>query len=248
MLMPTVYLETKDAPELTPSLVFWPNFKFEISPKRLFLRKIMEQYKAPFFEIVSDVSSADFVAAPYEYFEMLRYAPEYLKRIYALAEVAHKKVLLFDYSDYVDTNIRIPNHAILFRVSCYRHHRKQNEMIMPYFVEDMRSRYGIEPKKKSESCVVGYCGQSKFTSAGRKLRASLKWVLFSSLLLIRRDKNPYVHKLGTFLRAKALSLLRRGSVATSFIEELIADFNRQARRGKSVARHTDSRESVLVAR
>src|SRR3989338_4821146 len=118
--MVTVYIETKNAPTITPSLVFWPNLRFEISSKRLFFREIMEQYKVPFFEIVSDISSADFVAAPYEYFEMLRYAPEYLKSIYALAEAAHKKVLLFDYSDYVDANIHIPDYAMLFRVSCYR--------------------------------------------------------------------------------------------------------------------------------
>ncbi|HBV01164.1 MAG TPA: hypothetical protein DEF00_02075 [Candidatus Taylorbacteria bacterium] len=216
--MVTVYIETKDAQELTPSLVFWPNFKFEISPKRLFLREIMEQYKKPFFEIVSDVSLADFVAAPYEYFEMLRYAPAYLKRVYALAQSANKKVLLFDYSDHVDKSIQIPDHAILFRVSCYRHHKKHNEIIMPYFVEDMRASYAIEPKGKSESCVVGYCGQSQFQNARRKARASLKWILFWVLLCARRDKEPLVHKLGTFLRSEALSILRKGGVATSFIE------------------------------
>src|SRR3989338_3045796 len=107
---------------------------------------------------------------------MVRYLPGDFKNNYALAEAAHKKVLLFDYSDYVDANIHIPDYAMLFRVSCYRHHKKQNEIIMPYFVEDMLKRYGIEPKEKGEPCVVGYCGQSKFKSTGRKLRAVLKWL------------------------------------------------------------------------
>lgn len=200
------------------SLAFWPNFRFEISPKRLFLKEIMEHYTKPFFEIVPDISLADFVAAPYEYFEMLTYAPAYLERVFSLAKSENKKILLFDYSDYVDTSIHIPDHAILFRVSCYRHHKRQNEIVMPYFVEDMRTRYGIEPKEKSEQCVVGYCGQSQFANMWRKLRASLKWMLFSCLLRARRDKEPPVHKLGTFLRAKALSVLRNGGTATSFIE------------------------------
>lgn len=216
--MPTVYIETKDAPELTPSLVFWPNWKFEISPKRLFLREIMEQYQAPFFEIVSDVSSADFVAAPYEYFEMLRYTPVYLKRIYALAESVHKKVLLFDYTDYVDCTPKLPSHAVFFRVSVYKHHQTAQEIVMPYFVEDLGKT--ISPHiNKPPKAVVGFCGLSRYGSPGQALRAKVKHLGFQSLLVLRGDLLPSVHASGIFWRKQALRTLRESSeVGTNIIE------------------------------
>ncbi len=216
--MTTVYIEQQNAPELPLSLVFWPNFKFEISPKRLFLREIMAQYQKPFFEIVSDISVADFVAVPYEYVEARQRAPQYLERVFALAKSAHKKVLLFDYSDYVDTEIRIPDHAVLFRVSAYRHHKRQNEIVMPYFVEDMGARYGLAPKEKGDRCVVGYCGQSRFSGGARALRARLKWVFFSLWLRLTGDREPSVHQRGIFWRGRVLALLRRGGINTSFVE------------------------------
>lgn len=216
--MTKVYIEKQGAPAFTPSLVFWPNFRFEISPKLLFRREIMEQYQKPFFEIVSVLSAADFVAVPYEYFEVARYAPEYLKCVYAVAESVGKKVLLFDYSDFVDTNIRIPDYAIIFRVSAYRHHKKKNEIVMPYFVEDMGERYGILPEEKKEMLVVGYCGQSQFGSRAKALRAWLKWLFHFTRLCFYADQNSAAHQRGIFWRARALAALRRGGIATSFLE------------------------------
>src|SRR3989338_4327562 len=122
--MVRVYIEQNGAPlHLPMSLVFWPNFKFEISPKRLFLRGIMEAYQKPFVEIAESPESADFFAIPFEYFFVEKYAPAYLSSIYDAARRAGKKVLLFDYTDFVDRTPRLPPHAIFFRVSVYRHHQ-----------------------------------------------------------------------------------------------------------------------------
>ena len=92
--MTKVYIEKENTPELTPSLVFWPNFRFEFSQKRLFLKEIMDGYTEPFFEIVSSPEEADFFAAPFDYIEMLWYAPEYLQKVCACAAAARKKILL----------------------------------------------------------------------------------------------------------------------------------------------------------
>ena len=224
--MVKVYIEKQGAPALLMSLVFWPNFRFEISPKRLFLREIMAQYQTPFFEIVSDVSSADFVAVPHEYFEALRHAPQYLERVYARAKAAHKKVLLFDYSDYADKAIRIPAHAVLFRVSVYRHHKEQNEIVMPYFVEDFGARYGIAPQEKGESCVVGYCGQSQFGSTVKMFRAQVKRFIHSFALHLSFDAEPTAHMRGIFWRKRALDTLARGGITTAFIERAFYSLHR----------------------
>ena len=221
-----VYIERQDAPELPMSLVFWPNFRFPISPKRLFLREIMEQYQEPFFTIISRSEEADFFAVPYEYFFVADACPEYLARVFAAAKAAGKKVLLFDYTDYVDRMPALPAHAVLFRVSAYRHHKRENEIIMPYFVDDMGSRFGIAPKEKGASCVVGYCGQSQFQNSGRKWRASLKWLFQSVLLHLYCDKEPLAHKHGTFWRGEAMHRLRAGGITTSFIKRSFYSLHR----------------------
>ena len=224
--MVRVYIEKQGVPEVLMSLVFWPNFKFEISPKRLFLREIMAQYTEPFFHITDRPEEADFFAVPYEYFLAQDVYPQYLARVFALAKSAGKKVLLFDYTDYVDRQPQLPSHAVLFRVSAYRHRKQQNEIIMPYFVEDMGKHFSIAPKEKSETCVVGYCGQSQFQNIGRKWRASLKWLFLSLLLRVRRDREPRTHMLGVLWRAEALRVLRVGGVRTSFIERSFYSLHR----------------------
>lgn len=211
--MTTVYIEQRGAPaQLLYSLVFWPNFKFEISPKRLFLREIMEQYQEPFFTIGKRAEAAEFFAVPYEYFFVLDAHPDYLKWVFDAAKTAGKKVLLFDYTDYCDRVPTLPPHAVLFRVSAYRHHKRQNEIIMPYFVEDMGARFGISPKEKNVEPAVGYCGQSQFGSRVKALHARLKWFLHYVRLFLSGDPDPAVHRRGIFLRACVIARLSAGGV------------------------------------
>lgn len=217
--MIAVYIEKKDAPVHLPySLVFWPNFRFEISPKRLFLREIMVQYQEPFFHIVERPEEAEFFAVPFEYFFVQKEHPEYLTRVFASAHAAQKKVLLFDYTDYVDWMPVLPPHAILFRVSAYRHHKRQNEIVMPYFVEDMGARYGITPKEKAEKPIVGYCGQSKFGSRMKALRAHLKWLAQAAARVLSGDPDCAAHRRGIFWRQAALRTLRDSGVEQRVIE------------------------------
>ncbi len=210
--MTKVYIEKEGAPELQMSLVFWPNFRFEISAKRLFLRGILAQYETPFFEVAPTQEEADFFAVPYEYFDVVDQYPAYLSSIYEKAKKAGKKVLLFDYTDYVDRIPELPTHAILFRVSVYRHHKQPNELLMPYFVEDLGTRYSIGPKELKGEPSIGYCGQSDFGTLTRYIRARVKWSLSFLSLLLRFDLNPLVHQRGIFWRKKALAILKRSKL------------------------------------
>lgn len=210
------YIEERGAPELTPSLVFWPNLRFEFSAKRLFLRRIMEQYREPFFQIVKRPEDADFLSVPFEYFDVRDRYPAYLDRVYALAREKGKKVLLFDYTDYVERESGAPENAVLFRVSAYRHHKRKNEIIMPYFVED----FGALPfSQRSSRPVVGFCGLSRYAGRVRALRASVRWILLRAALAMRSDALPASHRGGVFWRMRALEALRRTpALRTAFIE------------------------------
>lgn len=206
--MTKVYIEQQNAPtELPMSLVFWPNFRFDISPKRLFLREIMAQYPLPFLEIATRPEEADFFAIPFEYFFVKRYRPEYLARVYRAAKETGKKVLLFDYTDYVDRTPELPPHAILFRASAYRHHLGPHEVVMPYFVEDFGKTI-LPHAAKLAKAVIGFCGLSRYGSGKQALKAWLKWRGFKSLLSLRGDSLPPVHAPGISWRRRALSALR----------------------------------------
>ena len=218
--MTRVYIEEQGMPaDLSPSLVFWPNYKFHLKERRLFLRDIMAPYQTPFFDIVSSIEDADFLAVPFEYFDVLDHYAPYLSSVYERAEKAGKKVLLFDYTDYVDRDSRLPAHAVLFRVSVYRHHKKENELVMPYFVEDFGKRFGMAPKKLSSPPIVGYCGYSGLGSMGRKIRALGKRMGQSLKLHLAGDPLVPVHARGIFWRQSALLSLRRAKGITPRIIE-----------------------------
>lgn len=225
--MTKVYIiDTKGVPALPVSLVFWPNYRFDIPEKRLFLKEIMAPYTVPFVEIAKTMEEADFIVVPFDYFFVERHAPEYLARVYTLAKESKKKVLLFDYTDYVDSTPRLPAHAILFRVSAYRHHKQQNEIVMPYFVEDLGARYAIEPKGKGTPLIVGYCGQTQFGSMLKKWRAIAKRMLHLAALYLGRDTNPRVHTRGIFCRNTAIRALRKGGIENRIIERTFYSLHR----------------------
>lgn len=214
-----VYIEQQGVPKWLPqSLVFWPNLKFEISPKRLFLKEIMAQYNEPFFHITEHPEDADFFAIPFEYFFVEQYNPDYLSRVYDAAEKAGKKVLLFDYTDYVDRTPKLPSHAVFFRVSVYKHHQTAQEIVMPYFVEDFGKT--ISPHvNKPPKAIVGFCGLSRYGNLGQALRSKIKHLGFLSLLMLRGDLLPLVHASGILWRGQALRALRKSSeMETNIIE------------------------------
>ncbi len=214
-----VYIEQQEAPtQLPQSLVFWPNFRFEISQKRLFLREIMAQYERPFFEIAKRPELADFFAIPFEYFFVEKYNPEYLARVYSAAQTMKKKVLLFDYTDYVDRIPKLPPHAVFFRASAYRHHLTPREIVMPYFIEDFGKTISLHTEKPSRA-VVGFCGLSRYGSVKQALKAWLKRQGLRLLLTFWGDASPRVHASGIFWRTRALSALRQSNaVETRIIE------------------------------
>ncbi|KKW12613.1 MAG: hypothetical protein UY50_C0005G0009 [Parcubacteria group bacterium GW2011_GWA2_49_9] len=215
--MTKVYIEQLGIPELPFALVFWPNFRFEIPSKRLFLREIMEQYQTPFFTVVKTPEEADFFAIPFEFFYVYDYDATYLQTVFALAKANGKKVLLFDYTDYVDRVPTLPPHAVLFRVSVYRHHKQPNEIVMPYFVEHFGLRYGITPRTGDRAIAVGYCGYSQFKNSVKKWRAYGKHILQQLALLSRFDRVPTVHTRGIFWRQRAMRLLQSSSVLCRFV-------------------------------
>lgn len=214
--MVTVYVEKNNPPDLPFVLMFWPNFRFPLKQNRLFLEEIMAQYDKPFFELSDTPEQADFFAVPYEYF-FVREKP-YFTDVLQKAKTFKKKVLLFDYTDYVEKESNLPPDTVLFRVSAYRHHKKEREIIMPYFVEDLGSRYDIAPQARGTQPLVGYCGYARFGSLVRAVRAALRSFAEKARLYLRRDAMPSVHQRGLFWRKKAIRGIKISDLPHAIIE------------------------------
>lgn len=207
----------------------------------------MEQYTRPFLEVTERPEGADFFAIPFDYFFVEKYAPAYLAHVFGAAKTAGKKVLLFDYTDYVDRTPQLPPHAVLFRVSTYRHHLTPQEIVMPYFVEDFGKTISLHIDKPQKA-VVGFCGLSRYGSGKQTVKAWLKRKGFQMLLRLRGDSLPNVHAPGIFWRNGALRELRRSNaIETKIIERASYSLHRGSVSGDPRRIRAEYRENMAAS-
>lgn len=67
-----------------------------------------------------------------------------------------KKVIVFLICDFAD-NFYIPNNVLLFRTSIYKSHKKFNEFLLPYVLEEIDRPFTILNKTKLP--IIGFCGR-----------------------------------------------------------------------------------------
>ena len=116
--------------------VLFPNFGELKNEKRLFADLGNRAFKRQVFDIVTDINEADFILLPHDFFDVITTDKNYLQRHIDLAHQHHKKLLIFDLSDYTEREIDVPE-AWVFRIAGYRSQMKNNVIIMPKFVEDL---------------------------------------------------------------------------------------------------------------
>src|SRR3989344_5432685 len=131
------YVFPRSLSELKHIPILNPWFGLVDKPDRLFANAAVSAYRDKAFELANDPGCATFLLVPYDYFDIA--GTDYLRDAVALAKKAGKRLIVFDHSDYVDREINLPE-AIVFRVSQYRRHLKKNEIVMPYYTEDLGTR------------------------------------------------------------------------------------------------------------
>lgn len=180
----------------------------------LFFRAATQCITEDVFEVVSDPSHADYFLLPYNYHMSLKY-PGYFDRFAASAHDWNKQMIIFEYSDFHES-IPVDN-AIVFRTSLYRHTKKNNEYIVPPFVEDL-GKEGILIRKKSDKPTISFCGWANYSTKSSHLKSFLYnvWLDFWTTTTHR----PYLraYKKGLYFRAMAIKkLLKSPLIRTSFI-------------------------------
>lgn len=168
--------------------------------RHIFADKGERAFKEPVFNLVENVEEADFLLFPHDfyYFIIGMIPKEFLDEHVLLAQKYQKKLLIFDLSDLTEKEINVPN-SIVFRIAGYRHRQKENEIIMPYFSEDLSQYQKVTRREKGEKPVIGFCGWGELRNTRQRIKLWLKNFLISD----------QAHKQGIYFRIKAIKILKK---------------------------------------
>jgi len=216
--MVKVYITDKKISGLRYLPVLNPFFGHIKNEKRLFADMAQEEFTEPVFDLVKDIKEADFVLLPYEYFlieDTGRY--DYLNEYVELSKKHGKKLLVFDLSDFDQKDINIPN-AYVFRIGGFDFRQKENEFIMPTFVEDLSKEHKIEYRTKSGKPTVGFAGRAGFDNLKSRIKFHLRNTFIDFNMIVTDNKNLEAGKNGIYFRKKSVKTLEKcKNIITNFI-------------------------------
>jgi len=157
---------------------------------------------------VQQPDEADYFMVPHNYFSIKK-EKAYIQEIEALAMDHAKKVIVFAYGDSSE-KVDIAQ-SIVLRTSQYKSQLRDNEIIVPAFVEDVGALYGIEQctYDANRKPFVGFAGWAGFKNKKREIKYFLK-------LLLALFSGP--KKQGIYFRRKVMHILQNAtSVHAHFI-------------------------------
>lgn len=196
--------------------LLYPNLGFKIKTNHLVSLNAFKFYKEPVLDIVNNPSEADFFLIPHNYF-LIKSNKEYIQKFVYLSKKYGKKIIIFAQGD-SDENISVPN-AVIFRTSQYRYKKKDNEIMMPPYVEDLSLSHRFKPRQKTAGApVVGFCGWADTKGVKQALKNTAKNLFFDMKKIINRNSGYAAEKQGMFFRKKTIkSLVKSKSVKNNFI-------------------------------
>lgn len=213
-----VYISDKKIDGLRYIPLLNPFFGHKKKESRLFADKAQEVFTDPVFDLVGNIDEANFILFPYDFFLIEdRGQQDYLEYYIELSKKHNKKLLIFDLSDFDKREINVPN-SYVFRVGGFDFRRKENEFIMPFFVEDLSTYTDIKYREKRDIPVVGFCGLAGFENFKRRLKFHIKNLIINIAIFFSRNKNLLAHKNGIYFRIKVMKVLNKCErIKTDFI-------------------------------
>lgn len=170
------------------------------------------------FTLVTNVEDCDFVLIPQGVRVYNATNKEYIDTQIEFAKKLNKKVVIFLVGD-LHHDVFIDG-AIVFKAFNYRSLRRDNEIYVPVYVEDLLGGRRLTLLQKDhEKPIVGFCGWSKFSSFKNYTSYSLKSLLINIQKVIYRNPLLEVFKKGIYFRRKSIRICRRSSrIETNFVE------------------------------
>jgi hypothetical protein len=208
--MVKVYLTKKFVKNIRYLPVLYPILGELKDEKRLFADLGERAFKEPVFNLTENIEEADFILFPHDfYFFMVGMIPQsFLDEHVSLAEKYQKKLLIFDLSDLTEREINVP-YSIVFRIAGYTHRQKENEIVMPTFIEDLSSYRKVFWREKSEKPSIGFCGRAGFKNLRERLGSLFKNTLITLKIIFGGDKNLETHRPPIAFRMKVMKILEK---------------------------------------
>ncbi len=160
-MRPKVYIGKLLSDKKSYLPILYPNLGRQHKDSRLFLDRAYDCLTSPVVDIVENVSEADFLLIPYDFFNISE-RQSYIREFETLAKKANKKIIIFDFSDYTEP-IDVSN-ALVFRVSQKRGEKRSNVIVMPPFVEDLKVAMPRAYRDKPLVSFMGYAGHNSLKS------------------------------------------------------------------------------------
>src|SRR3989344_146017 len=202
-MLPRAYIG-KLCPGYSHNPILNPNLGRIRKESRIFMERAFDVLKEPVFDLVDDVTSADFIMLPHDYF-VIEKERDYVDQYVRLAKEHKKKLLIFDFSDFdraIDISI-----ATIFRVSQYRSSKRSNVIMMPAFAEDLGTHNSVIIKQKSNKPTIGFVGWATFNDSTQWLK------YFAKNLLLHGPRRQ-----GVYFRRRAIAILSSDKrIKTNFI-------------------------------
>ena len=177
-------------------------------------QKIETKYFKGLIEIVDRPEDADYFFLPINFFSISN-NKNYINKIEQFSEKFKKKIVVFAYGDSSE-EIKVKN-SIVLRTSKYKSELKNNEIIIPAFVEDLGLENGFEPRSlDSRKPVVGFAGWVACSNMFQWIKYLSRLVIQFIALKFKLLKSSSVYQ-GIYFRRRAVSILKNSQkVKTNF--------------------------------
>lgn len=195
---------------------FWGN---ALDPARVpFWHALFDRYgfDTNCYAVTDDIASCDLVLMPYSHNTVLREFPDLLSRCHAAAHTRGMLLLIDGVGD-IEHQVNLPG-VIVLRYGGYRFERKEYEIYIPPYADDLLVLYGggtLQLRRKQEKPVLAFTGWGELSplqhirSVAKELPDRMRGFF---------DSRYQAKKKGVFFRIKAISILRRSArIVCNFI-------------------------------
>jgi len=185
---------------------FWGNLPTPKTPfhQELFAR---HSFDTNLYDITDNALQADAVLLPYAHAVLLRQEPALIAECSAEALRLGKPLVVDGIGD-IEFPVGIPN-SIVLRYGGYRFLRKDNEVILPPYADDLLEIFcneTLQLRTKSKKPVIGFTGWASL-SARQALRTGIKELPHRLRGVV--DRKYRACKKGVFFRRRAVSILEQ---------------------------------------
>jgi hypothetical protein len=173
-------------------------------------------FDTAYYSITDDIAAADAILMPYSHNHASKFAPDILALCVHSSKESGKPLVIDGIGD-IEHSVTIPN-TLVIRYGGYRFEKKENEIHIPPYADDLLEIYcasTLKMREKNKTPTISFAGWASLTN-GQEMRARIKELpdrlrsLFVSHFAAKKK--------GVFFRREAVEVLKKSKeVAPHFL-------------------------------